>query len=525
MNETDPTKPISDIQKDILGLIDEYIEIGGSQYLVSKELQLQWLISGKSGYESTKSILAISEPHSNAEAQFSLFKGLEIFFRDNSELVGKTIFLAEGFPANEPISIRPLIEVDPNPDDDLIRKTLGSFLITGYMAYEWKHQQGIPIVGTENQELYEISKDLATICTENPNIPIAGVLTKTETEIRQFWIPALAVWKFIINARNKSIATTLINRANAFENPILFVGGGHLGERMDDSDFEQIKEIAVPGIGGTLGEYAGRVNFAELENHSIHYYLQQEKIGYTFIVPFGLNKKREEMRYQRLFKAQLGRSTRPQTGVNYEGYLNWLFEQRRVKSGKTTTVTPSPEAAAEYVRRLKEQQEENGGVIYEDHSRIDDYWFSTSREKVREVLDKNTIWGQSIEDQGRDYEKLREASLGSNCPHIDDYVFQAETVTSMKTLDLTLKSYQDVGLIDSTVRGYIDDLSAFNELSWTDKTRGVHYHFKRDENFQDRYLELAIPLGRATQAQVEKILEMQDYAQERDITLVINEVP
>jgi len=44
-------------------------------------------------------------------------------------------------------------------------------------------------------------------------------------------------------------------------------------------------------------------------------------------------------------------------------------------------------------------------------------------------------------------------------------------------------------------------------------------------NFQDRYLELAIPLGKATRAQTEKLLELHEYAESKDVTLVIIEVP
>ncbi|MFH0863804.1 MAG: hypothetical protein V1858_01795 [Candidatus Gottesmanbacteria bacterium] len=95
--------------------------------------------SSKEGYESSSSVLIVQEPHDSLIGQFNLYKGLEIFFKDNPSLVSKTIFLAEGYPANQLISMLPLIEQELHPSDTLIREVLGTFLITSYMAYEWKH--------------------------------------------------------------------------------------------------------------------------------------------------------------------------------------------------------------------------------------------------------------------------------------------------------------------------------------------------------------------------------------------------
>ena len=53
-------------------------------------------------YEGERSIIFVSDPHANAAAQFRLFQGLEVFFRENPGLARRTIFLAEGYPANEP---------------------------------------------------------------------------------------------------------------------------------------------------------------------------------------------------------------------------------------------------------------------------------------------------------------------------------------------------------------------------------------------------------------------------------------
>ncbi|MCL5095641.1 MAG: hypothetical protein M1575_02840 [Patescibacteria group bacterium] len=135
-------------------------------------------------------------------------------------------------------------------------------------------------------------------------------------------------------------------------------------------------------------------------------------------------------------------------------------------------------------------------------------------------LHRDTLWSEKgIDARGHDYEQLRRANLGSNCPVVDDIVIDAMTATSMKTLDLALKSYQDIREVDSTVRKYIDELSGFTYGRWKDMV------FERGRNFQDRYLELGIPAGRTNPEQTAKLHELQDYAQSRDVTLVIVEVP
>jgi hypothetical protein len=141
------------------------------------------------------------------------------------------------------------------------------------------------------------------------------------------------------------------------------------------------------------------------------------------------------------------------------------------------------------------------------------------------VIGKSSICGQGMIPQGRDYEKLRTANLASNCKMIDDYVYNAGTITSMKTLDLSASSYQSMNAIDSRVRLLIDDLSNFTELHWTDNIKGIHYDLKRGKNFQDRYLEIGIPAEKATRVQVKKLIDLQEYAQSKDITLIIVEVP
>ncbi len=171
------------------------------------------------------------------------------------------------------------------------------------------------------------------------------------------------------------------------------------------------------------------------------------------------------------------------------------------------------------------------------------FWFDLRKGKISTKYNKDEILIKAIEiakklkakvqgDEGEtyylprnnspirlDYRKLRKANLPIDFPMIDDINIEAKTVTRMEILDLTTDENQDLSRVDTLVREYINELSKFYQVNWKD------YWYKIDRDFQDRYLELGIPAGKATRAQTEKLLELHDYAQTKGVTLVINEVP
>ncbi|MDO8571944.1 MAG: hypothetical protein Q7R79_04665 [bacterium] len=190
-----------------------------------------------------------------------------------------------------------------------------------------------------------------------------------------------------------------------------------------------------------------------------------------------------------------------------------------------TTVEADPEGAAAYLRALKQKS-----VVDERREEAQTErpnWIQVSHDEVRNAAAKDSIWHQPMKPQGLDFEKVRNVNLGSNCPHIDDIVVDAGTVTQHKSMELTLPSYQNIRTMQSAVERYIDHLDERTKgvWYWTDRDKGIEYRFERGANFQDRYLELGIPAGQATQAQVDKLLELQEYAQSKDVTMVIVEVP
>ena len=299
---------------------DEYIQIGNSEYIFSKEAQQYLTIVERSDYESTGSVIIIEEPHYDIEAQKNLYQGLNIFFKDNPELTYDTVFLAEGFPSGQRISVQPLINAEPAPDAQMIEQVLDSYLITGYIAYEWKYQNGLPIMGIENEKLYEISARLWLSAQNKDELADA--------------------WAYTVTARNENISNLLIEIAGIYQNPMLFVGGRHIHQETE-YDFEQARAKLLDS--GLLTEDEMKY-VEEYQNLGIYDYLKEAKLGYTYvqaksnsITPEMENKNYET--YLKLFEAQ--------QNSDYSNYLQWFVSQN---SG--VTVRPSVEVASELVRLL-----------------------------------------------------------------------------------------------------------------------------------------------------------------------------
>ncbi len=189
-----------------------------------------------------------------------------------------------------------------------------------------------------------------------------------------------------------------------------------------------------------------------------------------------------------------------------------------------TTVEADPEGAASFLRALKEKKlaEQKSDVVYERREEVKSEqpgWFQTSQNEVEEKLGRKTIWDMGASPRGKAYEVLRGAYPANNLQHVDDIKLEARTVTGMKSIELRDKTYQDINGLDRRVRGCIDELEGYPGGRWKGQ------RFYRDTHFDDVYLEIGIPAGAANSEQIAKLLELQEYAQTQNVTLVINEVP
>ena len=302
------------------------LEVAGLDYVLSEKAQKYLSVTSVSDYPARRKVLIIQEPHNELDRQFNLFKGLECLFEDNPRMLmeNRTTFLAEGLPQGEELPMAPLVQADPRPGDRLIRDVLSTFLIPGYVAYEWKHQTGIPIVGSEDQRLHRISAQIWTDLQKN------RVGTKAN------------LWPYTVAARNQTITASLLQALKKYENAILFVGGRHLqgladSEMLRPSDWQVLGELLSDGEARYL-HGADAVGIVEL--------LKSRGVGFYFIsangnpFPNGKENQSQFSDYVALFQKQL----------SFDSVPPFRRQGRRADS---VTVTPSTKEAAKATEAKK----------------------------------------------------------------------------------------------------------------------------------------------------------------------------
>ena len=128
-----------------------------------------------------------------------------------------------------------------------------------------------------------------------------------------------------------------------------------------------------------------------------------------------------------------------------------------------------------------------------------------------------SVWKLDPLKRGQEIEKMlgRSPQLTQNFPVIDR--FENGVVTSIKSIDLGAKSYQNIGQLTGTVKGYVSKLA-----NW----QGVRWGNVQIESGQitARELLLTIPQG-ATQAQLAALQQLQQWASTVGVTVNITVVP
>jgi tetratricopeptide (TPR) repeat protein len=134
----------------------------GAQVVLSEHAQRYLILERASDYEATRSLLIVAEPHDDLDQHLALLAGLEAIFSDNPSLLSenRTALLAEGYPSGKNMPLDALITAEPTPEASLIHRVLASYLVPAYVAYVWKHQAAIPVVGIEDPQLHRISNQL-----------------------------------------------------------------------------------------------------------------------------------------------------------------------------------------------------------------------------------------------------------------------------------------------------------------------------------------------------------------------------
>jgi hypothetical protein len=273
---------------------------------------------------------------------------LESLFTANPLLLAddRTAFLAEGSPVGERVSVEPLVEVDPQPSDEAIEDILGTYLIPGYVAYEWKHQQSIPILGVEDDLLYQTCARAWVQSNSRTADPAANPL----------------LFRYTVGARNRSIADTLIVQLRSHASPILFVGLGHVGHGLGEYGFlHPAQFLRSQNASADLpGQFAALVRPDQLDrlrqagNQGLSELLRPRGIGFVCLgakgdpLPEPEVTRTSVVQYLALIDAQLSGNT--------DIYIQDFGEPKTTTSGKS-----SPKKAANYYASTKSGGNKKGG--------------------------------------------------------------------------------------------------------------------------------------------------------------------
>jgi tetratricopeptide (TPR) repeat protein len=305
---------------------------GRTLKLTSRVLGHFWTVQA-STYRASRTAIMVSEAHNSLDEQLATLQGLEALLADNPWLKdrGATAFLVEAWQADKVLSLGALTRKSPNPAASLVQAALGTFLIPSYVAFEWQHRLGIPLIGHEDMKLYRLCNYLHW-----------G--TGTGKWQGQDTVAAEGLQDASVAARNQSSGQTFVRALQKYRFPILFIGQGHVGPYSWDA--EEKRKASRPEM-GKESKWLARLFPAEprdwleaVNRRSVASYLRDEGIGWVHLAPrtnpflSASLRQRHLTHYTALRKAQ------------HDGNLQRILAPyRRAAQGGCTTM-PAPEALA-----------------------------------------------------------------------------------------------------------------------------------------------------------------------------------
>ena len=139
---------------------------------------------------------------------------------------------------------------------------------------------------------------------------------------------------------------------------------------------------------------------------------------------------------------------------------------------------------------------------------------------AQQVAQRASVWSQAPLQRGVAIENTlgRSSFLAQNFPTIDRFV--NGIATSIKSIDLSATSYQDMGTLTRTVKGYIDTMAVYQgQLTLWGSVKILPYEIT------GRTIDLTIPAGAGTEVQLAVLQALQQYAATVGVTLNIIPVP
>ena len=128
------------------------------------------------------------------------------------------------------------------------------------------------------------------------------------------------------------------------------------------------------------------------------------------------------------------------------------------------------------------------------------------------------VWAKKPFERGWEIEKAL-GGMMNNFPVIDKFTVGAKgiasSITSIKSIDVTAKTYQKGNNFYNTIKGYVDDLANFSTTTYGGVTVKVNQN-------TSRILELALPPVQLTKSQADQLDKITKEASKKGVKIVIN---
>ncbi|MEG0416676.1 MAG: hypothetical protein RR565_11140 [Erysipelothrix sp.] len=122
-------------------------------------------------------------------------------------------------------------------------------------------------------------------------------------------------------------------------------------------------------------------------------------------------------------------------------------------------------------------------------------------------------WDKRPFDRGKDIDGIVGNNTGSNYPVIDK-IDENGVVTSVKSRDLSAKTYQNGKTLENTIKKDIDKLAGYKGANWG----GTNI---KPNQITGKQLQIVIPNQAITQSQINSINSAIEYGNTNGIKIII----
>lgn len=131
-----------------------------------------------------------------------------------------------------------------------------------------------------------------------------------------------------------------------------------------------------------------------------------------------------------------------------------------------------------------------------------------------ETVDSFDIWSLPNKQRGERIEEMFGGNLPYDFPVIDIYDSASKTGTSIKSINLKAKTYQNSEALNKKLISYVDALKEADRISYKNQNYSL----------QNKRFILVVPKGSLNEANKQIIQEMMNYAKTSGIQVTINEL-